>query len=141
MKIIINYKTLQVVGSGDFSDDYQPGEGLSLMDAPAGFVPSDLDYAFFVNGELVIDKAQAMAKAKAERKLKVKEEAALLIETFDWRLGRARERAELGKTGVETVADVLAIREAIREASNAAEISIDGLTDMKSIRKFTWSVN
>ena len=38
----------------------------------------------------------------------------------------------------ETVADVLALREQIRQASNAAELAVSTLTDVSAVQAFTW---
>lgn len=67
-------------------------------------------------------------KAKAERR----------IIALDWRLQRAQEREQLGETGFETVADVLSLREQIRQASNAAELAVSTLTDVSQVLEFTW---
>ena len=67
-------------------------------------------------------------KAKAERR----------IIALDWRLQRAQEREQLSETGVEAVADVLTLREQIRQASNAAELAVSTLTEVSAVQAFTW---
>ncbi|MGL6525765.1 hypothetical protein ACSZNV_12610 [Aeromonas hydrophila] len=57
---------------------------------------------------------------------------------MDWRLQRAQEREQLGETGFETVADVLALREQIRQASNAAELAVATLDSVEAVLAFTW---
>ncbi|MFL9590426.1 hypothetical protein ACKC5O_00395 [Aeromonas schubertii] len=82
--------------------------------------------------------AQSVADAIAEKTLEIKGEAERRISALDWRLQRAQEREQLGETGVETVADVLALREQIRQASNAAALAVSTLTDVGAVLAFTW---
>ena len=77
-------------------------------------------------------------EAKAAKVVEIKAEAARRITALDWRLQRAQEREQLGKTGVETVADVLALREQIRQVSNAAELAVSTLTEVSAVQAFTW---
>ena len=77
-------------------------------------------------------------EAKAAKIVEIKAEAERRITALDWRLQRAQERERLGETGVETVADVLSLREQIRQASNAAELAVSILTDASLVREFTW---
>ena len=77
-------------------------------------------------------------EAKAAKVVEIKAEAERRITALDWRLQRAQEREQLGESGVETVADVLALREQIRQASNAAELAISTLTDVGEVLVFTW---
>lgn len=76
--------------------------------------------------------------AKAAKVIEIKAEAERRITALDWRLQRAQERERLGEAGVETVADVLALREQIRQASNAAELAVSTLTDVSAVQVFTW---
>ena len=75
---------------------------------------------------------------KAAKVVEIKAEAERRITALDWRLQRAQEREQLGEAGVETVADVLALREQIRQASNAAELAVPTLTDVSAVQAFTW---
>ena len=77
-------------------------------------------------------------EAKAAKVVEIKAEAERRITALDWRLQRAQEREQLGETGVETVADVLVLREQIRQASNAAELAVSTLTDVGEVLAFTW---
>lgn len=77
-------------------------------------------------------------EAKAAKIVEIKAEAERRITALDWRLQRAQERERLGETGVETVADVLALREQIRQASNAAELAVSTLTEVSAVQAFTW---
>ncbi len=79
-----------------------------------------------------------MDEAQATKIVEIKAEAGRRITSLDWRLQRAQEREQLGETGFETVADVLALREQIRQASNAAELAISTLTDVGAVLAFTW---
>lgn len=77
-------------------------------------------------------------EAKVAKVIEIKIEAERRITALDWRLQRAQEREQLGETGFETVADVLALREQIRQASNAAELAVSTLTDVSAVQAFTW---
>lgn len=70
--------------------------------------------------------------------LEIKAEAERRITALDWRLQRAQEREQLGEAGFETVTDVLALREQIRQASNAAELAVATLTSTEEALAFTW---
>ena len=76
--------------------------------------------------------------AIAYKILNIKAEAERRITALDWRLQRAQERELLGETGFETVADVLALREQIRQASNAAELVVSSLESVSDVLTFTW---
>ena len=77
-------------------------------------------------------------EAKATKIVEIKAEAERRITALDWRLQRAQEREQLGETGFETVADVLALREQIRQASNAAELAVSSLGSVSDVLAFTW---
>ena len=77
-------------------------------------------------------------EAKAAKVVEIKAEAERRITALDWRLQRAQERERLGEAGVEAVADVLVLREQIRQASNAAELAVSTLTDVSAVQAFTW---
>lgn len=77
-------------------------------------------------------------EAKAAKVVEIKAEAERRITALDWRLQRAQERERLGEAGVEAVADVLALREQIRQASNAAELAVSTLTEVSAVQAFTW---
>ena len=77
-------------------------------------------------------------EAKAAKVVEIKAEAERCITALDWRLQRAQEREQLGETSVETVADVLALREQIRQASNSAELAVAQLTDVSDVAAFYW---
>lgn len=84
--------------------------------------------------EIAVQLDEAIAGKISE----IKAEAERRIIALDWRLQRAQEREKLGESGVETVADVLLLREQIRQASNAAEQAVSTLTDVGAVRAFTW---
>ncbi len=77
-------------------------------------------------------------EAKAAKVVEIKAEAERRITALDWRLQRAQERERLGEAGVEAVADVLVLREQIRQASNAAELAVSTLTEVSAVQAFTW---
>ena len=77
-------------------------------------------------------------EAKAAKVVEIKAEAERRITALDWRLQRAQEREQLGEAGVETVADVLALREQIRQASNAAEAAVATLSSVEDVLGFSW---
>ena len=77
-------------------------------------------------------------EAKATKIVEIKTEAERRITALDWRLQRAQEREQLGETGFETVADVLALREQIRQASNAAELAVATLSSVEDVLGFSW---
>ena len=79
-----------------------------------------------------------MDEAQAAKIVEIKAEAERRITALDWRLQRAQEREQLGESGVETVSDVLALREQIRQASNAAELAVSTLTEVSAVQAFTW---
>lgn len=76
--------------------------------------------------------------AKAATIVEIKAEAERRITALDWRLQRAQEREQLGEAGFETVADVLALREQIRQASNAAEAAVATLYSVEDVLGFSW---
>ena len=77
-------------------------------------------------------------EAKAAKVVEIKAEAERRITALDWRLQRAQEREQLSETGVEAVADVLTLREQIRQGSNAAELAVSTLTEVSAVQAFTW---
>ena len=79
-----------------------------------------------------------MDEAQATKIVEIKAEAERRITALDWRLQRAQEREQLGESGVETVADVLALREQIRQASNAAELVVRELESVEKVVSFSW---
>ena len=80
----------------------------------------------------------SLDEVKADKISEIKAEAERRITALDWRLQRAQEREQLGETGVETVADVLAMREQIRQASNAAELVVRELESVEKVVSFSW---
>lgn len=86
------------------------------------------------------DATALLELSKTTRKARIKAEAKALIEALDWRVTRARERAEAGIAGGESLASVLGLRESIRTSSSEAEEAVDALTDVASVHAFGWSV-
>ena len=85
-----------------------------------------------------IPQSITLDEAKAAKVVEIKAEAERRITALDWRLQRAQEREQLGEVGFETVADVLALREQIRQASNAAELAVATLASVEDVQAFTW---
>ena len=79
-----------------------------------------------------------MDEAQATKIVEIKAEAERRITSLDWRLQRAQEREQLGESGVETVSDVLVLREQIRQASNAAEVAVAALLTVEEVVAFSW---
>ena len=93
---------------------------------------------YIVDGPGSAQPVPSLDEAKATKIVEIKTEAERRITALDWRLQRAHEREQLGETGFETVTDVLAMREQIRQASNAAELAVSPLTDVGEVLAFTW---
>ena len=88
--------------------------------------------------EVIYEAEVSLGEAVASKIEEIKAEAERRITALDWRLQRAQEREQLGETGFETVADVLALREQIRQASNAAEQAVATLPSAEEVLAFTW---
>ena len=91
-----------------------------------------------VDGPGSAQPAPSLDAAIATKIVEIKAEAERRITALDWRLQRAQEREQLGETGFETVADVLALREQIRQASNAAEAALAALSSAEDVLGFSW---
>ena len=125
-------------------------EILDSSGAVINTIIADADFAdeFYPNGwrekakpepePETIPQPITLDEAKAAKVVEIKAEAERRITALDWRLQRAQERERLGETSVETVADVLALREQIRQASNAAELAVSTLTEVSAVQAFTW---
>ena len=77
-------------------------------------------------------------EAKAAKVVEIKAEAERRITALDWRLQRATEEELLGIVGSETKQAVLLARQAIREASTAAEADMMKLTTVEAVVNFSW---
>ena len=93
---------------------------------------------YIVDGPGSAQPALSLDEAKAAKVVEIKAEAERRITALDWRLQRAQEREQLGAAGFETVADVLALREQIRQASNAAEAAVATLSSVEDVLGFSW---
>ena len=109
-----------IIADADFADEFYPNSWREKAKPEPIPQPITLD------------------EAKADKVVEIKAEAERRITALDWRLQRAQEREQLGETGVETVADVLALREQIRQASNAAELAVATLVSVEDVLAFTW---
>ena len=93
---------------------------------------------YIVDGPGSAQPVPSLDEAKATKIVEIKTEAERRITALDWRLQRAQEREQLGEAGLETVTDVLAMREQIRQASNAAELAVATLVSVEDVLAFTW---
>ena len=113
-----------IIADADFADEFYPNSWREKSQPEPEPEP--------------IPQPITLDEAKAAKVVEIKAEAERRITALDWRLQRAQEREQLGETGVETVADVLALREQIRQASNAAELAVSTLTEVSAVQAFTW---
>ena len=111
-----------IIADADFADEFYPNSWREKAKPEPEPIPQPI----------------TLDEAKAAKVVEIKAEAERRITALDWRLQRAQEREQLGEAGVETVADVLALREQIRQASNAAELAVSTLTDVSAVQAFTW---
>ena len=111
-----------IIADADFADEFYPNSWREKAKPEPEPIPQPI----------------TLDEAKAAKVVEIKAEAERRITALDWRLQRAREREQLGETGFETVADVLALREQIRQASNAAELAVSTLTEVSAVQAFTW---
>lgn len=72
----------------------------------------------------------------------IKQQATQLLAGTEWQLQRATERDSLGVELLEseTPKAILSYREAVRHASNRAEIELNKLRSVKTVNAFTWQV-
>lgn len=94
-----------------------------------------------VGGVVSVNAEIAIPEARAERIVHIKEEAFTKIAALDWKLERAREREDASWESLEAVNEVLAERESIRRSSDAAEVAVNGLTNLDDILNFQWEVS
>ncbi|MFZ6730618.1 hypothetical protein ACO0LG_01665 [Undibacterium sp. Ji42W] len=126
-------------------DSLQAWEGVRLIPAPEGFNPALL--AFYTvkvskgKTTITLDNSAALVDAKTARCKLIKEEAARLIASTDWKLQRAKERDTAGWGSLADIDQVLAEREAIRRSNDAAEQAVNALTDINAVQTFTWAVD
>ena len=122
---------------------------IEILDSSGGVINTiiaDADFAneFYPNSWREKAKPEpepepiTLDEAKAAKVVEIKAEAERRITALDWRLQRAQEREQLGEAGLETVTDVLAMREQIRQASNAAERAVATLVSVEDVLAFTW---
>ena len=111
-----------IIADADFADEFYPNSWREKAKPEPEPIPQPI----------------TLDEAKADKVVEIKAEAERRITALDWRLQRAQEREQLGETGVETVADVLALREQIRQASNAAELAVATLVSVEDVLAFTW---
>lgn len=136
MKAIYDLQAERILG---YTETEQPTGTQIIVELHEGFDESQAADAVLVDGVLVIDPALRLARVKALRKARIKQQAAVMITALDWRLQRAEERAALGVEG-ETPNDVMTEREAIRQASNRAEAEVEALANSDAVLVYSWGV-
>lgn len=144
-RFIFDETTRRCIGSIEGAIDGYNGEGV-LVETDVvlpDILTDDMGSLYLLEDGVTIvrDITLQLTEAKSGRKATVKAEAARLISASDWKLARAREREAAGWGDLAAVDAVLAEREAVRRSSDAAEAAIDALTDVASVRGFTWSVD
>lgn len=140
MKLVINLSTNAIAG-GTNDPAFSPTSQQVLIDAPEDFdMASAAEWSYDGIG-VHRDLVAALNRAKAARKVRLKAEAARLIDALTWQLERAHEREAAGWASLADIDIVLAQRESIRQSSSAAEVVVDALTDIVSIQNFFWSVD
>ncbi len=98
------------------ADTFAAGESIT-------FVPDDKPYA------------PSLDDVRAEKIVQIKRWAREQIQSMEWRLQRSKERDALGIES-EKPLQVLAEREAIRRASNRAEIEVNSLENTADIESY-----
>ena len=111
-----------IIANADFADEFYPNSWREKAKPEPEPIPQPI----------------TLDEAKAAKVVEIKAEAERRITALDWRLQRAQEREQLGETGFETVTDVLALREQIRQASNAAEAAVATLSSAEDVLGFSW---
>lgn len=138
MKIAIDRISGSVIGTVE--GQTTNGQDWVYADPPEWYTGieqlADMVYA---DGELRIDPAAALARAKTEAVAGIKATVAAQIAATAWRMERAAERDAIGAAG-ETPQDVMREREAIRRAGNRAETEVAALADIEAVRAHTWAV-
>lgn len=102
------------------------------VEVPSDVSDQDHDLLVYRDGALVVDPAAALQRAQASAIAHIKAEVSAALEAGAWRIQRAEERDRLGLPG-ETVAEVLAEREALRRAGNRIEAEIDAMEDRAAV--------
>jgi len=87
----------------------------------------------YKDGKLIhVEDTRILEEEQQKRIVDVKEKAAELLAKTDWHIIRAHERNECPDT------EVVAKRQAIRDASNEAETKILGFTDLIQLDQYNW---
>ena len=111
-----------IIADADFADEFYPNRWRQQAQPHPEPIPQPI----------------TLDEAKVAKVVEIKAEAERRITALDWRLQRAQERERLGEAGVEAVADVLVLREQIRQASNAAEAAVATLSSVEDVLGFSW---
>ena len=100
---------------------------------------SDTDKLVLVNGDVVVDKAEYIARYRLKAINKIKEIAYDELEATAWKIDRAKER-DLSGIDSEAINNVLADREAVRRATDRLENVINNLESEEDIDAVTFEV-
>jgi hypothetical protein len=104
----------------------------TVVDAFPGIDDEDIMEAY--NASIVLDSIERLKKEKIK---KVKEAAAGYIQELQWKVDRALERDLLN--GTSTVNEIYAIKEDIRQASNAVELLISQADSEEAVNQISHS--
>jgi hypothetical protein len=140
MKLVIDLSSNTIAGGTD-DPAFAPTSQQVLIDAPEDFDMSSASEWSYDGVSVSRDSVAALDRAKAARKVRIKADAARLIDATAWRLERAREQEAAGWATTNSVDAVLAERESIRRSSSAADDAVDAMTDIASVQNYTWSVD
>ena len=113
-----------IIADADFADEFYPNSWREMA------VPEPEPEP--------IPQPITLDEAKAAKVVEIKAEAGRRITALDWRLQRATEEELMGIVGTETKQAVLLARQAIREASTAAEAGMMKLTTVEAVVNFSW---
>ena len=100
---------------------------------------SDTDKLVLVNGNVVVDQAEYIARYRLKAINKIKEIAYDELEATAWKIDRAKER-DLSGIDSAAINDVLADREAVRRATDRLENVINNLESEEDIDAVTFEV-
>ena len=111
------------------------GETLAIFENDSGLIFLD------INEKLPVVK-EYIDTLKVNKLMNIKEQTKILLADTEWRLQRATERDSLGIELLEseTPKAIMSYREAVRRASNRAEIELNKLRSVKTVNAFTWQV-
>jgi hypothetical protein len=96
-----------------------------------------VDFGLKWTGSEWIDP-KSLDEYKAEAVQRIKLEAHSRIQSLDWKVTRAKERIAIGADSEKELTDVYTERDAIRAASDQAEIDVMALDTIEAVKIFKW---